>query len=77
VERYNEMCAKGEDEDYGKEMNRLAPVDTAPYYGIRTYRSSEKTEHLSKVSMRPVTAQADSSPTYTRTCLQVWHAEEP
>lgn len=36
VERYNELCAKGVDEDYGKEKHRLTPVDTAPYYGIRT-----------------------------------------
>ena len=36
VERYNELCAKGVDEDYGKEKHRLTPVDTAPFYGIRT-----------------------------------------
>ena len=35
VERYNELCAKGVDEDYGKEAHRMTPVDTAPYYGIR------------------------------------------
>ncbi len=36
VKRYNELCAKGVDEDYGKEAHRLTPVDTAPFYGIRT-----------------------------------------
>ncbi|MDO4323739.1 MAG: FAD-binding protein [Lachnospiraceae bacterium] len=36
VERYNELCAKGIDEDYGKEKHRLTPVDKAPFYGIRT-----------------------------------------
>lgn len=36
VERYNELCAKGVDEDYGKEAHRMTPVDTAPFYGIRT-----------------------------------------
>jgi succinate dehydrogenase/fumarate reductase flavoprotein subunit/uncharacterized protein with FMN-binding domain len=35
VERYNELCKKGVDEDYGKEKHRLTPVDTAPFYGIR------------------------------------------
>ncbi len=35
VERYNELCKKGEDEDYGKEAHRLTPVDTAPFYGAR------------------------------------------
>ena len=36
VERYNELCAKGRDEDYGKSAHRMTPVDTAPFYGIRT-----------------------------------------
>ncbi len=36
VERYNELCAKGVDEDYGKGAHRMTPVDTAPFYGIRT-----------------------------------------
>lgn len=36
VKRYNELCAKGVDEDYGKERHRLTPVDTAPFYGVRT-----------------------------------------
>ncbi len=36
VERYNELCEKGVDEDYGKESHRMTPVDTAPFYGVRT-----------------------------------------
>ena len=36
VKRYNELCAKGVDEDYGKSVHRMTPVDTAPFYGIRT-----------------------------------------
>jgi succinate dehydrogenase/fumarate reductase flavoprotein subunit/uncharacterized protein with FMN-binding domain len=36
VKRYNELCAKGVDEDYGKSVHRMTPVDTAPFYGVRT-----------------------------------------
>ena len=36
VARYNVLCAKGVDEDYGKSAHRMTPVDTAPFYGIRT-----------------------------------------
>ncbi len=36
VKRYNELCAKGVDEDYGKEKHRMTPVDQAPFYGVRT-----------------------------------------
>ncbi len=35
VERYNELCDKGVDEDYGKEKHRLTPVKEAPFYGVR------------------------------------------
>lgn len=36
VNRYNEMCEKGVDEDFGKEAYRLVPYTTPPYYGVRT-----------------------------------------
>ena len=36
VERYNQLCAQGKDEDYGKAPHRMTPVDTAPFYGVRT-----------------------------------------
>ena len=35
VERYNELAAKGEDEDFGKEGYRLSTLDSAPFYGTR------------------------------------------
>jgi succinate dehydrogenase/fumarate reductase flavoprotein subunit len=35
VERYNELAAKGEDEDFGKESYRLSTMDSAPYFGTR------------------------------------------
>ena len=35
VERYNELCDKGVDEDFGKEAYRLSPLRKAPFYGSR------------------------------------------
>ncbi len=35
VEHYNELCAAGEDTDFGKEAHRLTPVDAAPFYGCK------------------------------------------
>lgn len=34
VDRYNELCAKGVDEDFGKESYRMMPIDTPPYRGV-------------------------------------------
>lgn len=34
IERYNELCAKGEDEDFGKESYRMMPIDTPPYRAV-------------------------------------------
>lgn len=36
VNHYNELCANGEDTDFGKELHRLKSVDEPPYYGVRT-----------------------------------------
>lgn len=35
VARYNELAAKGEDEDFGKESYRLSTLDAAPFFGTR------------------------------------------
>ncbi len=32
IEHYNELCAEGEDTDFGKVSSRLFPVENAPYY---------------------------------------------
>ena len=32
VERYNELCAKGHDDDFGKRADRMYPIDTPPYW---------------------------------------------
>ncbi|WP_162610862.1 FAD-dependent oxidoreductase [Gordonibacter sp. An230] len=34
VRRYNELCAKGEDLDFGKASKYLRPVDTPPFYAM-------------------------------------------
>lgn len=34
IDRYNELCHKGTDEDYGKIPTRLFPVETPPFYAI-------------------------------------------
>ena len=36
VARYNELCEKGIDEDYGKDAYRMVPYTTPPFYGVRT-----------------------------------------
>ena len=35
VEHYNELCAKGEDTDFGKPAYRLSDVEAAPFYAAR------------------------------------------
>ena len=36
VDRYNEICKKGEDVDFGKDPQCLVPIDKPPYYACRT-----------------------------------------
>ena len=35
VARYNEMCYRGKDEDFGKDPRLLMPIDKPPYYIAR------------------------------------------
>ncbi|WP_251178328.1 FAD-dependent oxidoreductase [Adlercreutzia agrestimuris] len=37
VERYNELVAAGADDDFGKDVKYLKPIDTPPYWGIRRW----------------------------------------
>lgn len=34
IDRYNEFCAKGEDEDFGKDPTTLLPMDEPPFYAL-------------------------------------------
>jgi hypothetical protein len=33
IERYNELCVKKHDDDFGKDVDMLYPIDSPPYYG--------------------------------------------
>jgi succinate dehydrogenase/fumarate reductase flavoprotein subunit len=35
VDRYNELCAKGSDEDFGKDQRRLYPLAEAPFFAYK------------------------------------------
>lgn len=37
VQRYNELCARGRDEDFGKDAKWMNAIQTAPFYGIRRH----------------------------------------
>ena len=37
IKRYNELCAKGVDEDFGKDAQWMNPIETGPFYGIRRH----------------------------------------
>ncbi len=41
VARYNELCAEGADEDFGKTATRMFAVETAPFYASRVKRGDD------------------------------------
>lgn len=43
VERYNELCAQGEDTDMGKDPELLEAIDNGPYYAIKGYSVDRST----------------------------------
>ena len=40
VNRYNELCAKGADEDFGKAAEKMVALTTAPYYALKVVPAS-------------------------------------
>ncbi len=40
VNRYNELCEKGEDEDFGKDPRRMFTLDTPPFYATKFEQTS-------------------------------------
>ena len=41
VARYNELCAKGHDDDFYKLPNYLKPIQTAPFFAIRCHMATD------------------------------------
>lgn len=37
IDRYNEMCSKGYDNDFGKQQRYLHPILTPPFWGVRRH----------------------------------------
>lgn len=35
IDRYNELCAAGEDADFGKDASLMAPIEAAPFYVVK------------------------------------------
>ena len=62
VWRYNVLCAKGVDEDYGKAPHRMTPVDTPPYYGIRTCAWHLTTLNGCRINTNMQVIREDGSP---------------
>lgn len=52
VDRYNEFCAQGEDEDFGKNPSTLLPINEAPFYALEESGSCLVTVSGLKVNAR-------------------------
>ena len=44
VAHYNELCAKKQDTDFGKDPDYLVPIENGPFYAIRTFLMSDGAE---------------------------------
>lgn len=62
VDRYNEFCEKGVDEDFGKNPETLLPLDTAPYYALEESGSCLVTVSGLKVNAHSQVLNVDGAP---------------
>lgn len=44
VERYNQLCRAGEDQDFGKNPIYLKPLESGPFYAVKTFLMSDGAE---------------------------------
>ncbi len=44
VSRWNELCARGKDEDFNRSPDTLAPIDKPPYYALPLYAGGPNTK---------------------------------
>ena len=44
VARFNELCEKGEDEDFGRLANTMGPVENGPFYAVKLYPGGPNTK---------------------------------
>lgn len=44
VDRYNALCRKGVDDDFGKDPSFLVPIENGPFYAVRTFLMSDGAE---------------------------------
>lgn len=44
VQRFNELCATGEDADFGRTPDTMGPVETPPYYAMKLYPGGPNTK---------------------------------
>ena len=49
VAHYNDLCHKGEDEDFGKQARRMVPVETPPFY-LDTFKATSMGHDLVTLS---------------------------
>lgn len=62
VNRYNELCEKGVDEDFGKESYRMLPLKTAPFFGCRQGASLLCTLDGLRINTKMQVLDTDSNP---------------
>jgi len=62
VERYNGYAKTGVDEEYGKVAYRITPIDTPPYYGVRTCAWLLSTLDGIRINMNMNAIDADHNP---------------
>ncbi len=44
VKKFNEYCDKGQDEEFGRVVDTMAPVQTAPFYAMKLYPGGPNTK---------------------------------
>lgn len=74
VKRYNELCGKGKDEDFGKEAKWMNAIKTPPFYGIRRHLRVSALVSGVYTNANGQALDADKNPLMVCTAWVIWAA---
>lgn len=62
IDRYNEMCDKGVDEDFGRDPATMAKIETAPFYAVEEFPAMPACSGGAKRNIRGQVLNWDNEP---------------
>lgn len=69
IQRYNQFCAKGKDEDFGRDVETMHPLQKPPFYAVKIYPGGPNTQGGLKKNAKSQVVDAFGEPIKRLYCV--------